>query len=145
MSECLPELTDPYRRKLLRFAGGASLILLVTPLAQAGRSAGPSVLAVRVWPAADYTRVTLESDAAVKFSQFTVKNPERLVVDLEGVELQVAVERRLVADGLAQHDAGAGHLVGGIAQSCSVYFYEAGYRMGAEPMIKYSRDRKSVV
>jgi len=45
------------------------------------------VLAVRVWPAADYTRVTLESDASVKFSHFTVKNPERLVVDLEGVEL----------------------------------------------------------
>jgi len=45
------------------------------------------VLAVRVWPAADYTRVTLESSAAVKFSHFTVKNPERLVVDLEGVEL----------------------------------------------------------
>jgi len=45
------------------------------------------VLAVRIWPAADYTRVTLESSAAVKFSHFTVKNPERLVVDLEGVEL----------------------------------------------------------
>ena len=42
---------------------------------------------MRVWPAADYTRVTLESDASVKFSHFTVKNPERLVVDLEGVEL----------------------------------------------------------
>jgi N-acetylmuramoyl-L-alanine amidase len=50
------------------------------------------VLAVRVWPAADYTRVTLESDAAVKFSQFTVKNPERLVVDLEGVELNGVLE-----------------------------------------------------
>lgn len=34
---------------------------------------------------------------------------------------------------------GTNDLVGAIAQSCSVYFYEAGYRMGAEPMIKYSR------
>ena len=50
------------------------------------------MLAVRVWPAADYTRVTLESDAVVKFSQFTVKNPERLVVDLEGVELNGVLE-----------------------------------------------------
>ena len=75
------------RRELLRFAGGASLVLLVTPLANAARNLAPSVLAVRVWPAADYTRVTLESSAAVKFSHFTVKNPERLVVDLEGVEL----------------------------------------------------------
>ncbi len=66
----------------------------MTPLAQAarGKPVNPSVLAVRVWPAADYTRVTLESDAAVKFSQFTVKNPERLVVDLEGVELNGVLE-----------------------------------------------------
>jgi N-acetylmuramoyl-L-alanine amidase len=81
MSEPLSSLT---RRRLLRFAGGASFVFLVTPLARAAR--GPSVLAVRVWPAADYTRVTLETDASVKFSHFTVKNPERLVVDLEGVE-----------------------------------------------------------
>jgi N-acetylmuramoyl-L-alanine amidase len=81
------------RRRLLRAAGGAALVLLVTPLAQAARAGrSPSVLAVRVWPAADYTRVTLESDAAVKFSHFTVKGPERLVVDLEGVELNGVLE-----------------------------------------------------
>ena len=55
---------------------------------------------MRVWPAADYTRVTLESDAAVKFSHFTVKNPERLVVDLEGVEFNG------VLDGLSGKIAG---------------------------------------
>ena len=87
MSERLPVCASRTRRELLRFAGGASLVLLVTPLANAARNLAPSVLAVRVWPAADYTRVTLESSAAVKFSHFTVKNPERLVVDLEGVEL----------------------------------------------------------
>jgi len=80
---------DPIRRRLAGFAG-ASLLLLVTPLARA--AAGPSVLAVRVWPSEDYTRVTLESDTAVRFSHFTVKNPERLVVDLEGVELNGVLE-----------------------------------------------------
>lgn len=81
------------RRRLLRAAGGAALVLLVTPLAQAAKAGrSPSVLAVRVWPAADYTRVTLESDAPVKFSHFTVKGPERLVVDLEGVELNGILE-----------------------------------------------------
>ncbi len=92
---------DRTRRRLLRFAGGASLVLLVTPLANAARSGAPSVLAVRVWPAADYTRVTLESDAAVRFSHFTVKNPERLVVDLEGVEFNGVLEGlsgRIAAD-----------------------------------------------
>jgi N-acetylmuramoyl-L-alanine amidase len=39
-----------------------------------------------VWPARDYTRVTLESRSPVNFTHQTVRNPERLV-DLEGVEL----------------------------------------------------------
>ncbi|HEX5802550.1 MAG TPA: N-acetylmuramoyl-L-alanine amidase [Azospira sp.] len=93
VAECPSGATpDPARRQLVRFAG-ASLVLLITPLAQAARgNAGPSVLAVRVWPAEDYTRVTLESSAAVRFSHFTVKDPERLVVDLEGVELNGVLE-----------------------------------------------------
>jgi len=84
-------LPDRTRRDLVRFAG-ASLVLLVTPLAQAARGGAPSVLAVRVWPADDYTRVTLESSTAVRYSHFTVKNPERLVVDLEGVEFNGVLE-----------------------------------------------------
>jgi N-acetylmuramoyl-L-alanine amidase len=72
------------RRQLLRYAG-ASLILSVSPLAGAVAKL-PSILAVRIWPAADYTRVTLEHDAPLKYTQFTVENPDRLVVDIEGVE-----------------------------------------------------------
>lgn len=88
------KLPDTTRRSLIRFAGGASLVLLFTPLARAARNpaANPNVLAVRIWPAADYTRVTLESDAAIKYSHFTLKNPDRLVVDLEGVELNGVLE-----------------------------------------------------
>ena len=72
------------RRQLLRYAG-ASLILSVSPLAGA-TAKQPSVLAVRIWPAADYTRVTLEHDAPLKYTHFLVENPDRLVVDIEGVE-----------------------------------------------------------
>jgi N-acetylmuramoyl-L-alanine amidase len=78
------------RRQLLRFAG-ASLVLSVTPLAGAAAKL-PSVLAVRVWPAADYTRVTLETDAPLKFTHFTVDNPDRLVVDIEGVEFNSVLD-----------------------------------------------------
>ena len=78
------------RRQLLRYAG-ASLILSVTPLAGAA-SKLPSVLAVRIWPAADYTRVTLEHDAPLKFTHFTVDNPDRLVVDIEGVEFNSVLD-----------------------------------------------------
>ena len=72
------------RRQLLRYAG-ASLILSVSPLAGAAAKL-PSVLAVRIWPAADYTRVTLEHDGPLKYTHFTVENPDRLVVDIEDVE-----------------------------------------------------------
>lgn len=78
------------RRRLLHFAG-ASLILSLTPVAQ-GAARLPSILAVRVWPAADYTRVTLEHDAPLKFTHFTVENPDRLVVDIEGVEFNSVLD-----------------------------------------------------
>jgi N-acetylmuramoyl-L-alanine amidase len=52
----------------------------------------PGVRAIRVWPAEDYTRVTIELRAPLKFSHFMVKDPERLVVDLEGVEFTKALE-----------------------------------------------------
>ena len=45
------------------------------------------ILAVRVWPAADYTRVTLENDSNLKATHFIVQDPERLVVDIEGLDL----------------------------------------------------------
>jgi N-acetylmuramoyl-L-alanine amidase len=45
--------------------------------------AGAKVTSARIWPAPDYTRVTLESKEALKFNSFTLKNPDRLVVDVE--------------------------------------------------------------
>ncbi len=45
------------------------------------------VAAARVWPAADYTRVTLESPQPIRHQMMSLKNPERLVVDLENVAL----------------------------------------------------------
>jgi len=75
------------RRGLLKFAG-ASLLLLVSPPGLAATS----LLAVRVWPAPDYTRITLEGSARLQFSHIVVKDPERLVVDLEGVELDSVLQ-----------------------------------------------------
>ena len=90
----------PRRRDVLKFAA-ASLTLLVSRVG-AGATAGSSILAVRVWPARDYTRVTLEHDQAIKYSHLLVKDPERLVLDLEGVEfnsvLQMLPSRILDSD-----------------------------------------------
>ncbi|MDR3299912.1 MAG: N-acetylmuramoyl-L-alanine amidase [Candidatus Accumulibacter sp.] len=79
------------RRRLIKFAG-ASLLLLTTPVGRAAVNRQAGVRAVRVWPSTDYTRVTIELGAPLKFSHFTVKNPERLVVDLEGVEFTSVLE-----------------------------------------------------
>jgi N-acetylmuramoyl-L-alanine amidase len=54
-------------------------------------SAPAQILSTRIWPAQDYTRVTLESRSELKFELFSVKDPERLVLDLEGVELGPAL------------------------------------------------------
>src|SRR5512135_2135099 len=66
----------------------AALFLLGVPCAQAQpvSSAHVQIVSTRIWPAKDYTRVTLESKSEIKFQVFAVKDPERLVLDLEGVE-----------------------------------------------------------
>lgn len=81
----------PCSRRTVLKAGGALLLSLLASSAQAAH-----ILAVRVWPAADYTRVTLENDTALKVTHFLIDNPLRLVVDIEGVELNAAL-KELVA------------------------------------------------
>ena len=49
------------------------------------------IAAVRVWPAADYTRVTLESPQMIRHQMMSLKNPERLVVDLENVAINATL------------------------------------------------------
>jgi len=52
---------------------------------------GTQITAARTWPAPDYTRITLESQEALKFSVLSLKDPERLAVDLEGIEVTEAL------------------------------------------------------
>ena len=54
-------------------------------------SAEAQVLSTRIWPARDYTRLTLESKGEIQYTIFNVKNPERLVLDLETAELSPAL------------------------------------------------------
>ncbi|MDO8420032.1 MAG: N-acetylmuramoyl-L-alanine amidase [Rubrivivax sp.] len=73
--------------------GQLVLLLGSTPLARGANGAG--IVAVRVWPAQDYTRVTIESDAALSAVHLVVEAPYRLVVDIDGLELKAAL-RELV-------------------------------------------------
>ncbi|GAB3629179.1 N-acetylmuramoyl-L-alanine amidase [Pandoraea terrae] len=83
---------DAGRRRALRT--GASTLILA--LAGPRLAFGNTIVAVRVWPAKDYTRVTLETDTAVPFQQTLMESPNRFVIDLDGLEMNAAL-RDLVA------------------------------------------------
>ena len=74
------------RRDWLKASGLALL------LGWADISKGASLMAVRVWPARDYTRVTLESDVALKTKYTFVPSPPRLAIDIEGLELNPSIK-----------------------------------------------------
>ena len=68
---------------------------IVLSLGSAEIAFGASLVAVRVWPADEYTRVTLESDTVLSVKHFMADNPRRLVIDIDGLELSPAL-RELV-------------------------------------------------
>ena len=74
-----PPLTS--RRSLLQ---AGSLVLL---LGRQHIAHGATILAVRIWPAPEYTRVTIESNGALNARQFFLSTPPRLAVDIEGIDL----------------------------------------------------------
>lgn len=51
-----------------------------------------NIVAVRAWPADDYTRITLEHDGNVHAKHFLLANPDRLVVDVDGTELNATLK-----------------------------------------------------
>ena len=69
-----------------------SLVLL---LGTAQLARGAAIVAVRVWPARDYTRVTIESNQPLAAKHLLTAAPLRLVVDIDGLELRDAL-RELV-------------------------------------------------
>ena len=76
-----PQSFNPTRRTLLKWTG----LLAVTGLPQLAHAA--EVVAVRIWPAQDYTRITLESDGALQYTQTFYTDPPRLGVDITGITL----------------------------------------------------------
>jgi N-acetylmuramoyl-L-alanine amidase len=74
------------RRDALLRGGSLVLCLSATDLVF-----GATIVAVRIWPAADYTRVTIESDQPLVARNFVADNPYRLVVDIDNLELSPAL------------------------------------------------------
>ncbi len=78
-----PVTAAPRTRRAVLKAGATLLLSVLAPLP----AMAAQIMAVRVWPAADYTRVTLENDSKLKVTHSIEKNPFRLVVDFEGLAL----------------------------------------------------------
>jgi N-acetylmuramoyl-L-alanine amidase len=90
----LPDTRPAARNRRQALARMGALVL---GLGAAQIAWGARIIAVRVWPAADYTRVTIESDVALAARHFLAEEgPQRLVVDIDGLELDAAL-RELVS------------------------------------------------
>ena len=72
----------PISRRTALQLGSVVLLLGTQHLAR-----GASIVAVRVWPSKDYTRLTIESDGEIRAKQFFIAEPPRLAVDIEGIDL----------------------------------------------------------
>ncbi|WP_323745890.1 N-acetylmuramoyl-L-alanine amidase [Diaphorobacter caeni] len=97
--------SPPSRRALLK-AGTLVLLLGTQQIAR-----GAAIVAVRVWPAQDYSRVTIESDTKLVTKHTFVETPPRLAVDIEGIDLNPQL-RELVAKVRADDPNIAGIRVG---------------------------------
>ncbi len=53
---------------------------------------GATIFNVRIWPAPDYSRVTIESDAPLVVTHSFMANPPRLAVDIQGIALNPALK-----------------------------------------------------
>ena len=66
-------------------------VLVAAALAIVPADAAAQILSTRIWPAKDYTRVTVEARNEIRYTLFTVNNPERLVLDIEGVQMSAVL------------------------------------------------------
>ncbi len=69
-----------------------SILLSIVAFTQAAHAAANTVTAARVWPAQDYTRITLEANNPIVYKMSALKSPERIVVDVEQTALNAALK-----------------------------------------------------
>jgi N-acetylmuramoyl-L-alanine amidase len=97
-------LKSPAARGGVRFRRRSrKLFLLALALAAfaGGAVAADRISAVRIWPAQEYTRITIEADKPIRHELLLVKDPERLVLDLEDVDIasvQQAIAGKVLPD-----------------------------------------------
>jgi N-acetylmuramoyl-L-alanine amidase len=81
---------SPRSRAGIRFAAAAVLLALWGAASLA--SAATEIVSARLWPAPEYTRLTLEAATPITHNVFTITRPDRLVLDLEDVEANASID-----------------------------------------------------
>jgi len=77
-----------FQTSLMNFMRRLSCLCMLCLVAmQSSYGASNNVTAARVWPAQDYTRITLEADKPFAYKMTLLKNPERIVVDIENSDV----------------------------------------------------------
>ncbi len=82
------------RRSALRRMGSLALLLQAPGQLLAGPGLA-SIVAVRIWPAQDYTRITIESDRPLVARHSLVTGPDRLVIDVDDLDLSPGLRELL--------------------------------------------------
>ena len=86
----LTDAVAPRRRRFLGQAGALLAAFTLTP--RLGWAQGAAFVAVRAWPAEDYTRITLEANQPLHFEYQFVPDPDRLVIDLPGMSVDAVLK-----------------------------------------------------
>ncbi len=73
------------------FERTARLIFISSLLWLPSAFAEIAISSARIWPAQDYTRLTLESKQPIQYNLFTLSDPQRLVIDLNDVEINTTL------------------------------------------------------
>lgn len=96
MSPRMSPITRPptSRRTTLQRLGGLALLLQAPTQLLAGPGLA-SIVAVRIWPAQDYTRITIESDRPLVARHSLVTGPDRLVIDVDDLDLSPGLRELL--------------------------------------------------
>jgi N-acetylmuramoyl-L-alanine amidase len=97
MFRCVETTSLTLRQAAVRCLLPVLVFIVAVPAPAAVTLAG-----ARVWPAQEYTRITLESATPVRYTLLSVKNPERLVLDLEDVALDATLNE--LAGKIGDHD-----------------------------------------
>lgn len=75
-----------------RFVASATTLLVFPIVPRIGFANSNNIVAVRTWPADEYTRVTLELDRELSSEHFTLDNPHRMVIDLKGITINTVLK-----------------------------------------------------